>query len=239
MQPQERAGTPEMSCPRCGRVLPLAQPHAAAPNPYAGAWPAAAETYAPGQPYAGQPYAPGAHPPSPYGQPAYGQYSYAAMPQHYAQRYDVGIAARRWLATVLDHLLMMLGVIPAIVLPEALMPVALMLWAGMALAYFPWLEGTYGATPGKRAAGLRVVDARGNPPGLAKASIRTALRLLEVNPMLIGGIPAFICVMATRNRQRLGDLAADTFVLLREDADAVLRARGATAGAMPYAGIPM
>ena len=38
-----------------------------------------------------------------------------------------------------------------------------------------------------------------------------------MNPFLIGGIPAAIAVMASNNRQRLGDMAAQTYVIPKKE----------------------
>ena len=61
------------------------------------------------------------------------------------------------------------------------------------------------------------VDRDGHPPGFAKALIRTALRLIEVNPLLIGGFPAGIVMLATKRHQRLGDPRAGTCVARKAD----------------------
>jgi len=237
VDPREHAGTADLRCPRCGRTLMQAP----APRPYPHAGPYAPQPYA-GAPYQGAPY-PAAVAAAPYAEGWQGTQEgwaaaqqYAALPEYYAQRYDGEVVARRWLSTIVDHVILVVFAFGALVAAELLLgeemyatalPVTTVAVLIPILAYFPWLEGRYGATPGKRAAGLRVVDREGNPPGLAKGCIRTLLRVLEVNPVLLGGVIAGICVLVTRNRQRLGDLAAGTYVLLKEDADAVLRARNA------------
>jgi uncharacterized RDD family membrane protein YckC len=67
-----------------------------------------------------------------------------------------------------------------------------------------------GRTIGKRAAHLRVVMDGGEPVGLRASLIRNILRLLEI-PLFY--LPAIVCVLATRNNQRLGDVAAGTLVI--------------------------
>ena len=47
--------------------------------------------------------------------------------------------------------------------------------------------------------------------------MRTLLRLFEVNPLLLGGIPAAIAVLCSKNRQRLGDMLAGTYVIRTKD----------------------
>ena len=68
-----------------------------------------------------------------------------------------------------------------------------------------------GRTIGKRAVGLRVVTDGGTAVGLRASLIRNILLLLEGLPTSY--IPATISVLASRNNQRLGDLAAGTLVV--------------------------
>jgi uncharacterized RDD family membrane protein YckC len=68
-----------------------------------------------------------------------------------------------------------------------------------------------GRTPGKRAAGLRVVMDGGAPVGLRASLIRNAIRLLE--GFATAYVPAMVSVLVTRDNQRLGDLAAGTLVI--------------------------
>ncbi|MDA0165496.1 RDD family protein [Solirubrobacter ginsenosidimutans] len=68
-----------------------------------------------------------------------------------------------------------------------------------------------GRTLGKRATGLRVVTDGGGQVGLRASLIRNILRLLEL--ALFFYAPAIVSVLATKNNQRLGDLAAGTLVV--------------------------
>jgi uncharacterized RDD family membrane protein YckC len=68
-----------------------------------------------------------------------------------------------------------------------------------------------GRTPGKRLLGLRVVDGRGLPIGLAQSFVRTVVRVLDTLPLLYG-LGGLVC-QADRHRRRLGDLVADTLVI--------------------------
>ncbi|MEO8504571.1 MAG: RDD family protein [Acidobacteriota bacterium] len=109
---------------------------------------------------------------------------------------------RRWLAGSIDIVLAILGAASAVV---------------FYIAYF-WLpEAIWGATLGKSIARVRVVDALGNVPGARRALIRTLTRLLEVNPFLLGGIPAALIAYRSKRGQRLGDMLARTFVLRVSD----------------------
>ena len=78
--------------------------------------------------------------------------------------------------------------------------------------YFELARG--GRTPGKRAAGLRVICADGLPITPARSFLRNALRILDSVPMLygLGGLVS----LADPAGRRLGDLAAGTIVV-RED----------------------
>lgn len=68
-----------------------------------------------------------------------------------------------------------------------------------------------GQTIGKRVAGIRVVQANGLPVGFLQVVIRNLLRLIDFLPSyyLVGAVS----ILATRKKQRLGDLAAGTVVV--------------------------
>ena len=68
-----------------------------------------------------------------------------------------------------------------------------------------------GRTVGKVALGLRVVTKEGGQIGFRHAAIRAALGIVDF--LLTSGACAVICVLLTRDNQRLGDLAAGTVVL--------------------------
>ncbi|MEI6178554.1 MAG: RDD family protein [Verrucomicrobiota bacterium] len=72
--------------------------------------------------------------------------------------------------------------------------------------------GKRGATPGKRIAGLRVVQATGSPITLGQAIIRNFLRFIDGMPVFTYAFGVTSC-LATKRFQRLGDLAAGTVVI--------------------------
>lgn len=90
----------------------------------------------------------------------------------------------------------------------------------MLLAWFlmDWLypvmfeAGRRGATPGKRAMGLRVVQATGSPITPGQAVVRNFLRSIDSMPFFTYCFGLTSC-LATRRFQRLGDLAAGTVVI--------------------------
>jgi uncharacterized RDD family membrane protein YckC len=79
-------------------------------------------------------------------------------------------------------------------------------------AYYLVTEALFSRTPGKFLAGLVVLQADGTRITVVQAIVRTLFRLLEANPVLLGEIPAALCIVFSRRRQRIGDRAAGTVV---------------------------
>ena len=104
-------------------------------------------------------------------------------------------------------------VIPDTVLGNARYRETLWVWLVLLAAYFPVMEGLTGYSVGKFIARARVIDDRGNVPGIWRAAIRTIFRLLEVNPVFLGGIPAGLVANFSKSGQRLGDMSAGTYVV--------------------------
>jgi hypothetical protein len=69
-----------------------------------------------------------------------------------------------------------------------------------------------GRTPGKRAAGLRVVRLGGEPVGFMGSAVRNLLRLIDMQPGILYAVGA-VTILFSRRNQRLGDLAAGTLVV--------------------------
>jgi serine/threonine-protein kinase len=76
------------------------------------------------------------------------------------------------------------------------------------------LQGVTGATVGKFLVGLRVVDRDGRPPGLARATVRTVMLVIDAAPWAVPLLGWAVAVTHPRHR-RLGDLAAGTMVVRR------------------------
>lgn len=86
------------------------------------------------------------------------------------------------------------------------------------LAYYVFAEALAGATLGKTAIGIRVVNASDSGRlGLRQAFLRNLLRLVD---SLAGYLVGAIVIMVTNRRQRLGDLAAGTIVTTRQSSRA-------------------
>jgi uncharacterized RDD family membrane protein YckC len=85
------------------------------------------------------------------------------------------------------------------------------------MCYYFLPEWLFGATIGKSIFALRVRQVTGERCTATQIAIRTLMRLVEVNPFLLGALPAGIAILATSRRQRLGDLLAKTVVVRRSD----------------------
>jgi uncharacterized RDD family membrane protein YckC len=66
-----------------------------------------------------------------------------------------------------------------------------------------------GRTPGKQAAGLRVVRMGGEPVGFLTSAVRNLLRLIDMHFFAVGAI----VILFSQRNQRLGDMAAGTLVV--------------------------
>jgi len=130
--------------------------------------------------------------------------------------YDSSIIVRRWVACWIDFLLLF-GIIVLSTKEIATNDLFFLLILSILICYYPVLEGLTGYTIGKYILKIKVVDKNLNSPGIIKAIIRTLLRIIEVNPFLAGGIPAGIIVWISKNKQRLGDIFAKTYVLKTKD----------------------
>lgn len=91
------------------------------------------------------------------------------------------------------------------------------LWL-LAVFFMEWFypmvfeAGRWGATPGKRMMGLRVVRVSGSPISPGQAFVRNILRWVDGLPFSTYGFGMVSC-LATKRFQRLGDLAAGTVVI--------------------------
>jgi uncharacterized RDD family membrane protein YckC len=120
----------------------------------------------------------------------------------------------RLIAVFIDHLiafaLMMLAVA---FVPENFPLVKAFLFFLIYLAYFVVLEALWSRTVGKFLQGLVVRKLDGSRCDWTAALIRGALRIVEVNPLLLGGLPAGLVIIASQRKQRIGDLLAGTVVV--------------------------
>lgn len=127
----------------------------------------------------------------------------------------IGDASKaRLIAAFIDHLIafaLMLLVVAFV--PEQLPIVKAVFFFLIYLAYFVVLESIWSRTLGKFFQGLVVRKLDGGRCDLRAALIRGGLRIVEVNPLLLGGLPAGLVIIATERKQRIGDLIAGTVVV--------------------------
>lgn len=81
------------------------------------------------------------------------------------------------------------------------------------LAYYFVFEALWAKTPGKFFQGLIVSDLSGARCTPKQALIRTLTRTFEVNPLILGGIPAGVSIITSNRNQRIGDRLAGTLVI--------------------------
>lgn len=127
----------------------------------------------------------------------------------------VGNAGKpRLLAMIIDNLLAaILAIAFAVNLPGLGDVSRGMILIVVYLLYYLAPEALWGRTLGKLACGLVVRRSDGLPCGWKGALIRTILRILEVNPLLIGALPGGLAVVFSKRNQRLGDMLANTVVV--------------------------
>jgi uncharacterized RDD family membrane protein YckC len=79
--------------------------------------------------------------------------------------------------------------------------------------YFTLFEAFWnGRTPGKRVAHIRVIQRSGRAIGLFESMARNLVRYVDIQPFPLYAV-GLIAIFASRQHQRLGDLAAGTLVV--------------------------
>jgi uncharacterized RDD family membrane protein YckC len=133
---------------------------------------------------------------------------------YYTSLSTVDTVRPRHLAAAMDNVLaMILGVLAAKLIDGSrpiLQAVALVV---VFLGYYLVSELLVSRTPGKFVTGLVIVQLDGGRCTWRQVLIRTGFRLLEVNPLLLGAIPAALSIIFSEHHQRFGDKAAETLVV--------------------------
>jgi uncharacterized RDD family membrane protein YckC len=150
-------------------------------------------------------------------------------PENVAFGYQVAGLGSRFVATLLDTLIILLLQIVVVVtfllilgaLDSTPLSSGLSAWvyAALGIVTFLFYWGYYiffemlwnGQSPGKRWAGIRVIRTDGTPITLSESFIRNLARLIDLLPAAYGiGI---ITMFIDKQSRRLGDLAAGTLVV--------------------------
>lgn len=137
---------------------------------------------------------------------------------HVAEQYGGSIIVSRWLGCWID----IVGSVSCLLIPDWLLgndlyQKTMLIWLALALSYFIVPEWLWGRTLGKLITRTIIVNEKGDRPSLGQVLVRTLFRLFEVNPLLAGGVPAGIAAALSKRKQRLGDMAADTYVIRVRD----------------------
>nr|WP_156497338.1 RDD family protein [Paenibacillus jamilae] len=158
-----------------------------------------------------------------------------------SQTYGASIFFRRWAAWMIDFILIVFGygglvyfIAKKVAETESPnMGMVVILFLIGSFCYYLLLEGLTGYTLGKFVLRIQVVNGEGMPPGMIKSLIRTLIHLVDTNPLLFWGLPAGICVLVTPRKQRIGDMAANTYVVRTRDLGKVSKRKtGIFAGAI-------
>ena len=127
----------------------------------------------------------------------------------------VGDASKtRLFAAFIDHVIafaLMLFIVALV--PERFPVIKGVFFFVIYLVYFAVLEALWSRTVGKYFQGLIVRKLDGSLCDWKASLIRTSTRIIEVNPLLLGGIPAGIAIISSEQKQRIGDLLAGTVVV--------------------------
>ena len=100
--------------------------------------------------------------------------------------------------------------------------VFLLMWFFLEWLFPAWCEVYLaGATPGKKALGLAVLHDDGTPVRWPAALARNLLRAIDFLPLFYG--IGLVAMLMNRDFKRLGDLAANTLVVYREEKPRTLK----------------
>ncbi len=86
-----------------------------------------------------------------------------------------------------------------------------LIFLGIMVLYFIFLEGVFGATIGKRLLGIRVIRIDGTIPGIWRSFLRNVLRAVDSLPVL--NILGVFLILQSPEKARFGDRAAGTRVI--------------------------
>ncbi|MDQ5824301.1 MAG: RDD family protein [Chloroflexota bacterium] len=156
-----------------------------------------------------------------------------STPEQVAFEYEMAGIGSRFVAALLDHLILgvtvlliacaasMVGLVGVfsnaagddaaggvfLVLAILTLVIFLIIWG-----YFVVFETVWnGQTPGKRAGRLRVIRYNGQPIGAGEAMVRNLVRLVDFMPGFYG--VGLLSMFIDKNARRLGDFAAGTIVI--------------------------
>ena len=143
-------------------------------------------------------------------------------PDHVVLRYQLAGAGNRGFAAILDFLVVSIVIFaigwsyqqlasgnPILLSVEGWVALVELLIAWLYFIVLEWLWN--GQTLGKRVFGLRVITEDGEPAPFVAVLVRNIVRTVDFLPVLYG--VGLIAIIVSPRYQRLGDLAAGTFVV--------------------------
>ncbi len=149
---------------------------------------------------------------------------FVLTPEHVQIRLVPGGMGSRFLAWLIDFINKAGGVLILFYLINSIFnPETSAFVMGTAFFAFTWGYHVFfdmraqGRSPGKRILGLRVVDERGLPISLQQSFVRNAVRVLDVQPVVLYGFGGLVSLLHPESR-RMGDIAAGTLVVAETQA---------------------
>ncbi len=112
--------------------------------------------------------------------------------------------------------IIVVSVVFGLLLTGAATGITLIVWFVLEWLVGAWFEAIYGATPGKMAMGLHVLQDDGSPISWSQALTRNVLRAVDFLPA--GYALGLLSIFFSKQFKRLGDYAANTLVVYRDDA---------------------
>lgn len=148
-------------------------------------------------------------------------------PERVTFQYPIAGPGSRFLAQLIDQVILTVGLLGATVLTLLLgaaindrdLTILLLVLVSFVIVfgYFLITEAMFaGQTPGKRALRLRVVGDRGQPITFSQAMIRNLVRVVDFLPVYYG--VGLVTLFINGRGKRLGDLAAGTLVVREQGA---------------------
>lgn len=127
----------------------------------------------------------------------------------------VGDATKaRFISTIIDNIIaIFLTILIVGLVPEDRLVLRGVLLFAAYLGYYFAQEALWSRTLGKFLQGLMVRKLDGTHGDWKTALIRTLFRIVEVNPLLLGALPAGLILISSARKQRLGDMLAGSIVV--------------------------
>ena len=165
-----------------------------------------------------------------------------STPERVAFQYEIAGIGSRFLAQIVDSLVILVILIAITILAAALgglfssgelaLLIEVILGFIVLAGYFLVSEAAWnGQTLGKRSARLRVVGDHGEPLTLAQAAIRNLVRIVDFLPLFYG--IGMLTLFINGRGKRLGDFAAGTLVVRDRERISLYDLAGTAGGATP------